>query len=274
MAGGDVLPCRCGKPDCPAPTGDDARGRLFDILVLTDDPDAGGGIDEHDPPTPDLDAAGPEDDGPSPRDDPDYDWEQHWYDDEPDDGPEPPPDDPHESASTATEPAPAPCSYTSIFAGGGIIPAALLADIRRMGASVRTIIRPEDLTTEPRYRPSEAAQRFVRARDMTCRFTGCTRPAECGDLDHTVPHASGGLTHPGNLKTLCRQHYLLKTFWVGEGGWSDQQLQDGTIVWTSPSGLKHPCPDANCPCPNADAPALNNAPPPSKPNAHATATPR
>jgi hypothetical protein len=29
---------------------------------------------------------------------------------------------------------------------------------------------------------------------------------------------------------------LLKTFWGGPGGWRDEQLSDGTIVWTSPTG--------------------------------------
>ena len=29
-----------------------------------------------------------------------------------------------------------------------------------------------------------------------------------------------------------RYHHRLKTFW----GWLDQQLPDGTIVWTSPTG--------------------------------------
>ena len=35
-----------------------------------------------------------------------------------------------------------------------------------------------------------------------------------------------------NLKSLCRLHHLIKTFW----GWRDQQLPDGTLIWTSPSG--------------------------------------
>jgi len=32
---------------------------------------------------------------------------------------------------------------------------------------------------------------------------------------------------------LCREHHLLKTFWPG---WSNQQLPDGTIIWTDPDG--------------------------------------
>ncbi|CPR13491.1 HNH endonuclease [Mycobacterium bohemicum DSM 44277] len=60
----------------------------------------------------------------------------------------------------------------------------------------------------------------------------CDRPAECADIDHTVPYPFGP-THPSNLKCLCRKHHLLKTFWTG---WRDKQWPDGTIVWTSPTG--------------------------------------
>jgi hypothetical protein len=42
----------------------------------------------------------------------------------------------------------------------------------------------------------------------------------------------GGPTHASNLKCYCRTHHLVKTFW----GWRDQQLPDGTIILTSPSG--------------------------------------
>jgi hypothetical protein len=54
-------------------------------------------------------------------------------------------------------------------------------------------------------------------------------------LDHTVPYADGGPTHASNLKCYCRTHHLVKTFW----GWRDQQLPDGTIILTSPSGTTY-----------------------------------
>jgi hypothetical protein len=38
---------------------------------------------------------------------------------------------------------------------------------------------------------------------------------------------------------LCRKHHLLKTFWIGPTGWTDQQLSDGTIVWISPTGHRY-----------------------------------
>jgi hypothetical protein len=61
-------------------------------------------------------------------------------------------------------------------------------------------------------------------------------PADKCDIDHTVPYAAGGPTHPSNLKLECRFHHLLKTFWTGIGGWADKQLPDGTVQWRSPSG--------------------------------------
>ncbi len=131
-----------------------------------------------------------------------------------------------------------PCPSTAVIAGGGVIPAPLLAELRAMGAVIQQVLNPVDLTTVPGYRPSTALARFVRTRDTTCCFPGCDRPAVYCDLDHTIPYTAGGLTHPGNLKCLCRKHHLLKTFWVGRGGWSDEQLPDGTIVWTTPAGRR------------------------------------
>jgi hypothetical protein len=91
-----------------------------------------------------------------------------------------------------------------------------------------------DFTTsgaEARYRPSRALAEFVRARDLTCRAPGCDRAAALCDIDHTIPWPAGP-THPGNLKCLCRQCHLLKTFW----GWRDRQLPDGTVIWQLPGG--------------------------------------
>ena len=76
----------------------------------------------------------------------------------------------------------------------------------------------------------------LRDRDLTCRFPGCDRPAERCDLDHRTPYGDRGATHPANLRCLCRKHHLLKTFWTGPSGWTDHQLDDGTIIWTAPTG--------------------------------------
>ena len=101
---------------------------------------------------------------------------------------------------------------------------------------LRPLTPPSLLCTERRYRPSRALAEFIRCRDLHCRFPGCDKPAEVCDIDHTVPWRSGGPTHPSNLALLCRAHHLLKTFWCGDGGWTEVQRSDGTITWTSPSG--------------------------------------
>ena len=254
---GDRLPCRCGKPDCPA-AGKDPRAEHLVIHVITNDP----GDEDPDDSRPDDDG-GPDDGGP---DDGGPDGSRPDDDGGPDDvvlttvvpttvvpttvgpttvlGPTVLTTTPMtvgpQGSGEAAAPArtPVPCPSTAVIAGGGVIPAPLLAELRAMGATIQPVLNPIDLTAVPGYRPSTAQQRFVRTRDTTCCFPGCNRRAEYCDLDHTIPYGAKGLTHPGNLKCLCRKHHLLKTFWIGRGGWSDEQLPDGTIVWTTPAGLR------------------------------------
>ncbi|OBG38650.1 HNH endonuclease signature motif containing protein [Mycolicibacter heraklionensis] len=135
---------------------------------------------------------------------------------------------------------PAPTSQTRPAAsghiiGGGTVHPQLLAHLVNRGATVKPLRHPSDLPAEPQYRPSRALAAFIRARDLTCRFPGCDRPATYCDIDHAVAHPRGA-THPANLRCLCRKHHLLKTFWTGRGGWSDRQHPNGTIEWTSPTG--------------------------------------
>jgi hypothetical protein len=121
--------------------------------------------------------------------------------------------------------------------GGTAVPTKVLADLAARGiAELRPVIHPGDSPPEPRYRPSVALATFVRCRDLTCRFPGCECPADLCDIDHTIPYDLGGPTHASNLKALCRKHHLLKTFWCGTGGWRDEQLPDGTVIWTAPTG--------------------------------------
>ncbi len=125
--------------------------------------------------------------------------------------------------------------------GFGVIDAAMVRELAR-DAARRILEQPEISDAQAlRYRPSAALDRWIRFRDLTCRFPGCTVPAERCDVDHTVPFnhadpASGGLTVPWNLACNCREHHRLKTFQGGPDGWQVTQLPDGTLVWTSPSG--------------------------------------
>ncbi|OPX09882.1 HNH endonuclease signature motif containing protein [Mycobacterium sp. AT1] len=121
--------------------------------------------------------------------------------------------------------------------GGHLLPGSI-ACRAAIGATVIPIAHPGLAPPEPQYRPSKKLAAFVRSRDQTCRFPGCHRPATTADIDHTIAWPYGK-TQASNLKCLCRRHHLLKTFWGGENGWRDRQLDDGTIVWTAPDGRTH-----------------------------------
>lgn len=132
-------------------------------------------------------------------------------------------------------------SEPAYIVGYGVIDAEKLRELAQE-ATMRVLQAPEvPIDDALRYRPSAALARWIRCRDITCRFPGCDRPAENCDIDHTVPFdhrhpENGGLTVPWNLKCLCRQHHRLKTF---HDGWRDEQLPDGTVIWTAPTGHIH-----------------------------------
>lgn len=125
--------------------------------------------------------------------------------------------------------------------GYGVIDAEQVRSLAE-NAKIRLLEEPSVSPAQAlRYQPTVAVERWVRMRDMTCRFPGCDRPAVICDVDHTVPfnHAdprNGGPTVPCNLKCLCREHHRDKTF---VEGWRDEQLPDGTVIWTSPTGEEY-----------------------------------
>ncbi len=125
-------------------------------------------------------------------------------------------------------------SQPGLLPGYGAVPPDRVRDLA-IRARLRPVAGGAQLRAEPHYRPSAALADFIRCRDLTCRFPGCDRPAEIADIDHTVPYPLGP-THPSNLKLLCRAHHLVKTFYAGSDGWSDKQLPDGRVIWTSPTG--------------------------------------
>ncbi len=113
----------------------------------------------------------------------------------------------------------------------------LAEDLTRLVAAA---VVPRDLSSR-RYRPTRRATRFVRTRDRTCRFPGCTTPARWTDLDHVLawPH---GPTDPDNLHCLCRHHHRAKQsglFSVGTDPY-------GNTTWTSTrTGRTHTTPRAS-----------------------------
>jgi Domain of unknown function (DUF222) len=113
----------------------------------------------------------------------------------------------------------------------GLITAELMAELAG-SAKLVPLIHHGDAPPENGYVPSKALADFVRCRDLTCRWPGCEVPAIDCDIDHSIPYTQGGKTHAGNLNCKCRTHHLAKTFL----GWQEQQLADGTLIFTSPAG--------------------------------------
>ncbi|HME77680.1 MAG TPA: DUF222 domain-containing protein [Mycobacterium sp.] len=208
-AGAERLKCACGNANCPADAEGAERSSGVVIHVVADASAVNAQPDQHlsGAPTRQPTATGaPLVRPPAPEPEPPGGW-------------------------VAKPPA-------ALITSGGVVPTPLLAELIKRGAKIQPLWHTGGAAPESGYRPSAAVERFVRCRDLSCRFPGCDRPAEFCDVDHTVPYPLGP-THPSNLKCLCRKHHLLKTFWGGTNGWRDEQLPDGTVIWTAPTGQRY-----------------------------------
>lgn len=73
---------------------------------------------------------------------------------------------------------------------------------------------------------------WLRVRDGTCRFPGCSRAARNCEIDHTRDWQFGHGTNYDNLAHLCPGHHHLKH----QTDWAVRQRAGGVLEWTSPSG--------------------------------------
>jgi hypothetical protein len=124
--------------------------------------------------------------------------------------------------------------------GYGPIPASIARELAADGQWRRFITDPLSGTLldfgRETYEPPQELVDFLIARDRTCRFPGCRRPAWASDLDHAQSWEEGGSTSAENLGALCRRHHRMKT----HGGWKLESFADGSCEWTSPAGKKYP----------------------------------
>lgn len=89
---------------------------------------------------------------------------------------------------------------------------------RRLAAQAPSFLRilthPETGTVmsvgRDRYAVPADLRSWLRLRDETCRFPGCSRRAQRCDIDHVKDWAHGGATDHRNLIHLCRKHHRLK----------------------------------------------------------------
>lgn len=89
-----------------------------------------------------------------------------------------------------------------------------------------------------RRRPRAKDRRLLEAAYPTCIFPGCRTPSTRCDLDHTIPHAEHGPTHPRNLAPLCRHHHRLRHL----TGWRYRRTEEGDHEWVSPLGHRYRTP--------------------------------
>jgi hypothetical protein len=89
------------------------------------------------------------------------------------------------------------------------------------------------------YRFPPRLRRFMEARDRTCVFPGCGRPATRTDKDHRIPWPAGA-TSADNGECLCRHHHRAKHavftvlrdpdgsyIWITRGGWQFRRQPKG-----------------------------------------------
>ena len=119
------------------------------------------------------------------------------------------------------------------------------ADVRAMLTEPGTVLRR--LVTDPvtgvlvdygtsRYRPDAQLSGLTKARDVTCRYPGCTRNAAYCDDEHCQPYPHGP-TAAGNVCQLCRTHHRRKT--TGRFTYTRPDPNTGKTIWTTPLGFTY-----------------------------------
>jgi hypothetical protein len=119
------------------------------------------------------------------------------------------------------------------------------ADVRAMLSEPGTVLRR--LVTDPitgvlvdygttRYRPDAYLTGLTEARDVTCRYPGCTRNAVYCDDEHCEAFPQGD-TSAANICQLCRKHHRRKT--RGRFTYTRPDPATGKTIWTTPLGFTY-----------------------------------
>jgi len=85
---------------------------------------------------------------------------------------------------------------------------------------------------------SEPGRRALKARDGSCRWPGCDRPASWTAAHHVVHWIHGGTTDLNNLILLCHRHHWM----VHEGGWQLVRSDNGQLLTIPPTVTFGPSP--------------------------------
>ncbi|GGI88629.1 DUF222 domain-containing protein [Pseudarthrobacter scleromae] len=123
--------------------------------------------------------------------------------------------------------------------GYGPIPASMARDLVANGADAfhRVLIDPRDGAPleigRTSYRVTKAMRNWLRLRDGTCPFPGCSNPSLDNEADHLLAWHNGGTTGISNLGQPCPKHHKLRhtTGWTPTPATKNQPPG-----WTSPTG--------------------------------------
>ena len=85
---------------------------------------------------------------------------------------------------------------------------------------------------------SEPGRRALKARDGSCRWPGCERPASWSAAHHVVHWIHGGTTDLDNLILLCHRHHWM----VHEGGWQLVRSESNQLLTIPPTVTFGPSP--------------------------------
>ena len=126
--------------------------------------------------------------------------------------------------------------------GYGPVPAQLVRDLLAQDGSVLRRLVTDPVTgtladyAVTAYTPDPALRGILEARDISCRFPGCTRDATWCDTEHRDPYDDGGETSCANCGLMCRRHHNLKTHHGFT--YTRPDPATGETVWTTPNGFR------------------------------------
>jgi hypothetical protein len=83
--------------------------------------------------------------------------------------------------------------------------------------------------------PGVMLRHLAQVRHATCTGPGCRRPSTRADFEHNTPYEAGGRTCLCNGNPKCRFDHRLKQ----DPRWTAEQLPNGAVRWTTPSGRQH-----------------------------------
>jgi hypothetical protein len=104
-------------------------------------------------------------------------------------------------------------------------------------------VQIESLSTDPcdhrhqarGHDPGIKLRHLTEVRHATCTGPSCRRPAGRCDFEHNTPYEAGGRTCLCNGNPKCRHDHRLKQ----DPRWHAEQLSDGSVRWTMPSGRQY-----------------------------------